>query len=68
MKLKTTLVALTALASIFTTQLVTANEPVWDGNTVVLQSEKLAEGVFAYYPEGATKMQEQGKPIATSGG
>jgi len=68
MKLKTTLVALTALASIFTTQLVTANEPVWDGNTVVLQSEKLAEGVFAYYPEGATRMQEQGKPIATSGG
>jgi glyoxylase-like metal-dependent hydrolase (beta-lactamase superfamily II) len=68
MKLKTTFVALTALASIFTTQLVIANEPVWDGNTVVLQSEKLAEGVFAYYPEGATKMQEQGKPIATSGG
>ena len=27
-----------------------AEEPVWDGNTVVLTSEKLADGVYAYYP------------------
>ena len=26
-----------------------AQEPVWDGNKVALVSERIAEGVFAYY-------------------
>jgi cyclase len=45
-----------------------AQEPVWDGNTVELMSEKLDEGVFAYYPSDAKKLETQGMPVATSGG
>lgn len=45
-----------------------AQEPVWDGNKVILVSEKLAEGVFAYYPSDAKELEKQGKPVATSGG
>ncbi len=45
-----------------------AQEPVWDGNKVVLVSEKLAEGVFAYYPTDAKRLEKQGQPVATSGG
>ena len=45
-----------------------AQEPVWDGNKVVLQSEKLADGVFAYYPTDAQQLSQEGKPVATSGG
>ncbi len=47
---------------------VMAQEPVWDGNTVVLISEELASGVYAYYPSNAHDFASQGKPIATSGG
>ena len=43
-------------------------QPVWDGNTVVLESQKLAEGIFAVIPTGADAMADQGLPIATSGG
>jgi glyoxylase-like metal-dependent hydrolase (beta-lactamase superfamily II) len=43
-------------------------QPVWDGNTVVLESQKLAEGIFAVIPTGADAMADQGMPIATSGG
>ena len=68
MKLSTTFLTLTALASIITTQLVIANEPIWDANKVELQSEKLDDGVFAYYSKGAAEMQEKGHPMATSGG
>ena len=68
MTLNKTLIAFTTVAALFSTNAVIANEPVWDGNTVILTPEKLDEGVFAYYPEGAAKMQEQGKPVATSGG
>jgi glyoxylase-like metal-dependent hydrolase (beta-lactamase superfamily II) len=46
----------------------TAQEPVWDGNTVELVSEKLADGVFAYYPSDAKELEKAGKPVATSGG
>ena len=67
MKFNKTLATLT-LTALFTSNIVIANEPVWDANKVVLTSEKLDKGVFAYYPEGAKKMQEQGKPVATSGG
>ncbi len=45
-----------------------AQEPVWDGNTVVLESQKLADGVFAVIPTGASEMATAGFPIATTGG
>ncbi len=45
-----------------------AQEPVWDGNKVVLKSQKLAEGVFAVIPTGADEMADKGQPIATSSG
>lgn len=45
-----------------------AQEPVWDGNKVELVSERIAEGVFAYYPKDAKALEQQGKPVATSGG
>ncbi len=43
-------------------------EPVWDGNKVVLESERLADGVYAYYPENAKEFEKKGLPVATSGG
>ena len=45
-----------------------AQEPVWDGNTVVLESYELADGVFAVIPTGAEDMAAGGYPIATTGG
>ena len=45
-----------------------AQEPVWDGNKVVLKSQKLAEGIFAVVPTGADEMADKGLPIATSSG
>ncbi|MCX8227795.1 MAG: hypothetical protein OTI35_17120 [Sulfitobacter sp.] len=45
-----------------------AQEPVWDANTVVLESQELAEGIFAVIPTGAENMGPQGFPMATSGG
>ena len=68
MKFNKTLAVLTTTVALLSTNAVIANEPVWDGNKVILTSEKLDDGIFAYYPEGATKMQEQGLPVATSGG
>lgn len=43
-------------------------EPVWDANKVVLNSEKLAEGVYAYYSSEAKDKETQGFAVATSGG
>lgn len=45
-----------------------SQEPIWDGNKVVLESQKLADGVYAVMPTGATEMALKGTPIATSGG
>lgn len=45
-----------------------AAEPVWDANKVVLVSEKLADGVYAYYPSDAKSNELKGIPNATSGG
>jgi glyoxylase-like metal-dependent hydrolase (beta-lactamase superfamily II) len=45
-----------------------AQEPVWDANTVVLESQELAEGVFAVGAVGADDMAASGFPIATSSG
>jgi len=45
-----------------------AAEPIWDGNKVQMQSEKLADGVFAYYASDAREVNEKGGAAATSGG
>lgn len=46
----------------------TAAEPIWDGNKVQMQSEKLADGVFAYYARDARELNAKGGAAATSGG
>lgn len=56
------------LLGAFTTVSVHANEPVWDANKVVLKNQKLADGVYAYYPTNAEEYQAKGLPVATSGG
>ena len=45
-----------------------AQEPVWDGNAVVLESQELADGIFAVIPQGAAEMAGNGLPLATSSG
>lgn len=45
-----------------------AQEPVWDGNKIVLESQELANGVFAVIPTGAAEMAAAGYPIATTAG
>jgi len=56
MKFNKTLIALATAAALFSTNFANANQPIWDGNTVVMTSEKLDDGVFAYYPEGAAEI------------
>ncbi len=46
----------------------TAAEPIWDGNKVNMQSEKLADGVYAYYADNARELNAKGAAAATSGG
>ncbi len=41
---------------------------VWDAGKVQLKMERLAEGVFAFYPTDAKMNNEKGYPVATSGG
>jgi glyoxylase-like metal-dependent hydrolase (beta-lactamase superfamily II) len=45
-----------------------AQEPVWDGNKVVLETQKLAEGVYAVIPSDAGALAPKGYPVATTGG
>ena len=45
-----------------------AGEPIWDGNKVEMVSDKLAEGVFAYYPRDARELNVKGGAAATTGG
>lgn len=45
-----------------------AAEPIWDGNTVQMQGEKLADGVFAFYASNARELNAKGVAAATSGG
>lgn len=60
---------ITAIVAVATTAgAASAQEPVWDGNTVVLESQELANGVFAVIPTGADDMAAAGYPIATSAG
>lgn len=58
----------TALLIAATSGAAFANEPVWDGNKVVLEAQELADGVFAVIPTGADEMAQNGYPIATTGG
>ena len=41
---------------------------VWDAGTVQLEIEKLADGVYADYPNDAKDKNPKGYPVATSGG
>ena len=61
-------IALSALIVISHAGSALSQEPVWDGNTVVLESQKIADGVFAVIPNGADEMAAAGYPIATTGG
>ncbi|MBL4740235.1 MAG: MBL fold metallo-hydrolase [Sneathiella sp.] len=57
------IVGLASLASV-----AIAQEPVWDANTVILESQKLTDGIFAVIPQGANEMADKGLPIATTSG
>jgi glyoxylase-like metal-dependent hydrolase (beta-lactamase superfamily II) len=45
-----------------------AVEPIWDANKVQMISEKLADGVYAYYAKDARELNAGGGAAATSGG
>ncbi len=45
-----------------------AAEPIWDANKVVMRSEKLADGVYAFVPGDAASVNAHGGAAATSGG
>ncbi|OEF62006.1 polyketide cyclase [Enterovibrio norvegicus] len=67
--MKRTIISAALIAtSIFGSTAAFANEPVWDANKVQLISEKLGEGVYAYYPSDAKELENKGLPVATSGG
>lgn len=65
--MKRTLLGLT-IALAFAAAGAYAGEPVWDGNKVVMTSEKLGDGVYAYYPKDAGEINQKGGAAATSGG
>ncbi len=67
MKIKTLASVLFAAILVFA-HMASAEEPIWDGNKVVLTSEKLANGVYAYYSSEAKAKELKGIPVATSGG
>lgn len=58
----------TAGFGMFQLSVATAAEPIWDGNKVQMQSEKLADGVYAFYASDAPKLNASGHAAATSGG
>ena len=41
---------------------------VWDAGSVQLELEKLANGVYTFYPTDAKEKNPKGYPVATSGG
>jgi glyoxylase-like metal-dependent hydrolase (beta-lactamase superfamily II) len=45
-----------------------AAEPIWDGNKVEMTSERLADGVYAFYAKDARQLNANGGAAATSGG
>ena len=67
MKLKLITCVLLAITLVFA-HVVSAEEPIWDGNKVILISEKLDKGVYAYYSNEAKAKESKGIPVATSGG
>lgn len=61
-------IALNTLAISLIAGAAVAQEPVWDGNTVNLETQELTEGIYAVIPTGADEMAAGGYPIATTGG
>lgn len=49
-------------------QSASAAEPIWDANTVEMTSERLADGVYAFYPVNARALNASGGAAATSSG
>lgn len=45
-----------------------AGEPVWDANKIQMVSEKLADGVYAYYDSNAKVLNAKGGAAGTSSG
>ena len=45
-----------------------AHEPIWDGNKVQMQSQRLAPGVYVHVPADAAELNAKGGAAATSGG
>lgn len=45
-----------------------AVEPIWDGNKVEMVSERMGEGVYAYYARNARELNAKGGAAATSSG
>ncbi len=43
-------------------------EVVWDPGSVVLESQRIGDGVYAVIPKGAAEANSRGFPVATSGG
>ncbi|MES2299525.1 MAG: MBL fold metallo-hydrolase [Pseudomonadota bacterium] len=70
MKRKIVIPMLAALigAGVICTAPAGAGEPIWDGNTVAMRSERLADGVFAFYADNARELNAKGGAAATSGG
>lgn len=56
-----------ALALAFATS-APAAQPIWDGNQIEMTSEKLGEGVYAYYASNAKALNANGGAAATSSG
>ena len=69
MKITSKFLVSTALAALtFSSLNAYAQDPVWDGNKVVLKSEKLSSQAFAIYPTNAAELENKGGAAATSGG
>ncbi|MBL4908257.1 MAG: MBL fold metallo-hydrolase [Sneathiella sp.] len=43
-------------------------EPIWDGNKVVMELKELGNNAYALIPSGASDMAQKGLPIATTSG
>jgi glyoxylase-like metal-dependent hydrolase (beta-lactamase superfamily II) len=57
-----------ALAGAFSSTVVSAAEPIWDGNKVEMTEQRLADGVYAYYAKDAASLNASGGAAATSAG
>lgn len=62
-------IAAVAIGGIFGSSLpALAAEPIWDANKVQMVSEKLGEGVYAFYAQDARELNAKGAAAAASGG